>query len=87
MLPSCTGRKRKLASPSRIQRMFRGSIRFRLLGALRAFERTHHHIANHQIRFDGADRATGITDVIAWHLLPEARGGPAADGAGLRALR
>lgn len=66
--------------------MFRGSIRFRLLGALWAFERTH-HIANHQIRFDGADRARGITDVIAWHLLPGARGGPAADGAGLRALR
>jgi hypothetical protein len=44
-------------------------------------------IANHQLRFDDADRATGITDVIAWHLLPEARGGPAADGVGLRALR
>jgi uncharacterized protein (TIGR02246 family) len=45
----------------------------RLLGALRAFERTHHHIANHQIRFDGPDHATGIAYVIAWHLLPEAR--------------
>jgi hypothetical protein len=45
----------------------------RLLGALKAFERTHHHIANHQIRLDGADRATGIAYVIAWHLLPEAR--------------
>lgn len=45
----------------------------RLLGALHAFERTHHHVANHQIRFEGADRATGIAYVIAWHQLPEKR--------------
>jgi len=44
----------------------------RLLGALRAFERTHHHIANHQIQLVGDDRATGIAYVVAWHLLPEA---------------
>jgi ketosteroid isomerase-like protein len=37
------------------------------VGLERTFAATSHHVSNIQLTFDGADRATGVTYLYAWH--------------------
>jgi hypothetical protein len=49
----------------------------RFFQGLYTFERTSHHVSNHQIWFEGADRARGVVYVVvyvlAWHQFREDR--------------
>lgn len=44
-----------------------------LMAGLPGFAATHHQVSNIEIRFDGADEASGVTYVTAWHRFGDGR--------------